>query len=77
MTVDLWDERARPILAYIAEHEADQPLLSIGDLSDAIGIEPKYVTVEVERLLGAGYVAGELQKTLTGGDPRPWFLIQP
>ena len=35
---DLWEERALPILRYIAAHETDMGFISIGDLSAALGI---------------------------------------
>lgn len=31
----------------------------------------------MERLLESGYIAGRLQKLMTGGDPRPWFIDKP
>jgi DNA-binding MarR family transcriptional regulator len=74
VAVDLWETRALPILRYIAEHEGEQRFINIGELAEATGIEPNLVTVEVERLLDAGYIPGELVKMGTGGDPRPWFL---
>jgi hypothetical protein len=42
--------------------------------ADCTYIEPNLVTVEVERLLDAGYIPGKLVMSITGGDPRPWFL---
>ena len=71
---DLWETRALPILRHIAAHEGEQRFINIGELAEATGIEPNLVTVEVERLLDAGYIAGDLVKSMTGGDPRPWFL---
>ena len=77
MREDLWETRALPILRYIADHEGEQQFINIGQLAEATRIEPNLVTVEVERLLDAGYIPGELVKTATGGDPRPWFLDRP
>jgi hypothetical protein len=71
---NLWETRALPILRYIAAHEADDTFITVGDLADATGIEAKLVTLEVERLLDGGYIPGALRKSLSGGDPRPWFL---
>lgn len=34
---DLWEERALPIVRYIAAHETDMGFISIGDLSAALG----------------------------------------
>ncbi|MHB8325639.1 MAG: hypothetical protein ACYDEA_00355 [Candidatus Dormibacteria bacterium] len=77
MATDHREERAERILAHIAQHEAERGVLQVGALADATGIGPQHVAVEVERLIEAGYIAGQLQKLLSGGDPRPWFLTQP
>ena len=74
--VDLWETRALPILRFIAEQEGQQRLITIGELAEATGVAPNLVTVEVERLLEAGYIPGRLRKSRTGGDPTPWFLDQ-
>jgi hypothetical protein len=58
---DLWEERALPILRYIAANETDMGFISIGDLSTALGIDGHALAVELERLIDAGYIPGELQ----------------
>jgi hypothetical protein len=73
---DLWEERALPILRYIAAHETDMGFISIGDLSTALGIDGHALAVELERLIDAGYIPGKLQMMMTGGDPNPWFLTK-
>jgi hypothetical protein len=73
---DLWETRALPILQYVADHEAEGAIINIGQLAEGTGIEPRFVLVEVERLIDGGYLAGELQKLMTGGDPTPWFLTE-
>src|SRR5438552_3080488 len=73
---DLWEERALPILRYIAAHETDMGFISIGDLSTALGIEGHALAVELERLIDAGYIPGKLQMMMTGGDPTSWFLTK-
>ena len=75
-TADLWEERALPILRHIAAHETDQAVINIGNLSAALGLDGHAVVVEVERLIDAGYIPGELQKMMTGGDPSSWFLTK-
>ncbi|MDA8332301.1 MAG: hypothetical protein M0027_14095 [Candidatus Dormibacteraeota bacterium] len=70
-------ERADRILAYVAEHEAEGVVLTVGTLAEATGIDPQHIVVEVERLIEGGYIAGTLQKLATGGDRRPWFLTHP
>ena len=73
---DLWEERALPILRYIAAHETDMGFIEIGELADATGIDGHSVVVEVERLIEAGYIPGDLTKMMTGGDPSSWFLTK-
>lgn len=73
---DLWEERALPILRYIAAHETSMGFISIGELSSALGIDGHALAVELERLIDAGYIPGELQAMATGGDPNPWFLTK-
>jgi hypothetical protein len=72
--VDLWESHALPILRYVADHESEMGFVNIGQLADATGLDPNRVVVEVQRLIGDGYLPGELQMLMTGGDPRPWFL---
>lgn len=73
---DLWEERAQPILRYIAAHETDMGFITIGDLSTALGIDGHALAVELERLIEAGYIPGKLQMMMTGGDPTSWFLTK-
>lgn len=65
-----------PILRYIAAHETDQGFINIGDLAAVVGVDGHAVVVEVERLIDAGYIPGQLQKMMTGGDPSTWFLTE-
>jgi predicted ArsR family transcriptional regulator len=74
--IDLWEERALPILRYIAAHETDMGFISIGELSTALGIDGHALAVELERLIEAGYIPGKLQMMMTGGDPTSWFLTK-
>jgi len=55
----------------------DEGIVGIGEVIDATGFEPHVVVNEVERLLREAYITGELQRLITGGDPRPWFLVNP
>jgi DNA-binding MarR family transcriptional regulator len=73
---DLWESRALPILKYIAAHETDMGFITVGELSSALTIDGHAVTVELERLIDAGYIPGTLQKMMTGGDPASWFLTK-
>jgi len=72
---DLWEERALPILRYIAAHESHTSGLTVGQLSNALGISGDAVTIELDRLIEAGYIPPKLIKTSTGGDPTTWFLV--
>jgi hypothetical protein len=72
----LWESRALPILKYIAAHETDMGFITIAELASATGIEGHAMVIEVERLIESGYVPGDLQKMMTGGDPSSWFLTK-
>jgi len=74
--MDLWETRALPILRYIAEHEGERPLIHLGELADAIGVAPNLLAIEVERLIDADYIPGELHRW-SDTDPREWFLSNP
>jgi hypothetical protein len=69
LPADLWEERALPILRYIAAHETDMGFISIGELATALAIDGHALAVELERLIDAGYIPGKLQMMMTGGDP--------
>jgi len=71
---DLWETRALPILRYIALHETDAGFISVGDLAAATGIDGHALSIELDRLIEAGYIPPKLQKLMTGGDPTSWFL---
>lgn len=73
---DLWESRALPVLKYIAAHETDMGFITIADLANATGIDGHAVVIEVERLIESGYIPGDLQKMMTGGDPSSWFLTK-
>jgi hypothetical protein len=73
----MWESRALPILRYVAEQETEGRFLSVRDIADATGIEPRIVANELDRLVEGGYIAGEFQKLMSGGDPNPWFLTAP
>lgn len=74
MVEDTWRSVALPLMEYIHEHGGMLTVLSVEQLSSGTGLEPLVVAEEIDRLAEAGYLAGGLQKTMTGGDPRPWFL---
>lgn len=65
------------VLKAVAERETATGLVSVGDLIDATNIDPQVVVNELGRIVQGGYVTGELQKLMSGGDPRPWFLVNP
>src|ERR1022692_58573 len=65
------------LLRAIGDRETATGLLGVGDLIEATGLDPEIVVNELERLLRSGYVSGKLQKTFSGGDPRPWFVVNP
>jgi hypothetical protein len=49
--------------------------ITIRDLAEATGLDPVATANELDRPVDDGYLAGEFHKTLTGGDPNPWFLM--
>lgn len=64
-----------PILDYLAG--LSSPVLrsvSIGEMPQATGLEPLDIADEVECLATDGFLRGKLQRTLSGGDPKPSFL---
>ena len=65
------------VLQALAKRETASGIVGIGEVIDATGFEPHVVVNEVERLLREAYITGELQRLITGGDPRPWFLVNP
>lgn len=75
-TVDLWESRALPILRYVGAHETSMGFISVGEIAKETGIDVHAVAVELERLIDAGYIPGQLQKMGAGGDPSPWFLTE-
>ncbi len=76
MADDTWSSIAVPILNYVAsiQNPAIQ-VISIGKLAEAVGSNPMAVVDEVERLMAAQYMTGNLTKLMTGGDPSPWPLV--
>ena len=75
MADDTWDIRVLPILEHLASIERGAgAITNIGEIADATGLDPDVVVLELERLIGGGYVDGDLAKLLTGGNVRPWTL---
>lgn len=72
-----WPEPTLRVLEAIAHRESAHELLSVRALIDATGLEPMEVADEVERLVREGLISGKFTKTLSGGDPSPWFLAGP
>lgn len=52
--------------------EAD--VVTVGAIAAATGLDPNDVVDAVESLCAAGFLIGPLQKPMTGGDARPWYL---
>jgi len=46
-------------------------------MADALGVDPMALDRELECPATAGYITGEIRKMMSGGDPRPWFLMNP
>jgi hypothetical protein len=65
------------VLRVVAQRETASGLVGMGELIDAVGLEPNVAVNEVERLLREGYITCDLQKLMSGSDPRPWFLVNP
>lgn len=71
--MDTWSLVAMPVLSWLSAHEGDHA--QIGQIADHLGLDPQAVANELDRLCRAGYVAGEVRKSATGGNPRPWSLF--
>lgn len=65
------------VLRALSGRETAAGLVSIAELVDDTGLDPMVVVNEVERFIRAGVITGRLQKLMSGGDPRPWFLVNP
>ena len=65
------------VLGALRDRETATGLVSVGDLIEATKLGPDVVVNELERLLRGRYVTGRLQRLLSGGDPRPWFVVNP
>jgi hypothetical protein len=74
MADDRWYRIDLPILEYVQEHGGPFELLSVGYIAQAMGLDPTEVAVGLDNLSSAHYLAGRVQKPMTGGDPSPWFL---
>jgi hypothetical protein len=76
MVEDTWYSLALPLLEYL--NDAD-PLTfpNVGVIADALHVDPWAVVTEIDRLAEAGYIRSGVHKTMTGGDPRPWFVDHP
>jgi predicted nucleotide-binding protein len=72
-----WAPETLQVLAAVADRESAHNLVSISALIEATGLEPMRVADEVERLMREGLISGRFQKTLSGGDPSPWFIVGP
>jgi|GEM_PF-5065480 hypothetical protein len=80
MASDTWDTLAIPILEAIAEVEgSNDPSIEVEGLCSLLGrdwpAEGRRVSVELRRLIDAGYIAGKLEGTFAG--PAHDFLINP
>lgn len=59
MAEDRWFSRAVPLLEAIAEREGIGVVITVDALTDATGLDTAEVVVEMDRLIGAGFVAVE------------------
>lgn len=75
MADDTWATVALPILRWIAQAEGPQPI-TVGQLADDLELDAMIIANELDRLVDGGYLFGQVVKTQTGGDPRPWFLAR-
>jgi hypothetical protein len=71
---DRWYRYALPLLEYVHKEGRFGVLMPIGGIADALQFDSGDVAAELDRLCRSGYIAGEVHRTMTGGDPRPWFL---
>lgn len=74
MAEDRWYSVAVPILQYMHETAGPQTLIPIWQVTDATGIDVNEVSVELDRLIAAGYLVGPLTKLMAGGEPSNWFI---
>jgi hypothetical protein len=74
MTEDRWYTYALPILQYVHENGGAMSLISISDIAEGTGLDPREIATEAEQLYRAGYLAGDVHRMGTGGDPNPWIL---
>lgn len=68
---------ALPVLEAVAALEGEEDLLSMPELARRAGVEVDLVMVEVDRLLAGGYLGGEVNKVMMGGDPEGVRLMDP
>ncbi len=68
-----WESVAFPILKWIADNEGGGTV-TIADLAISIGQEESVTANELERLVGAGYIDGQLRKFLGPGRGH-WVLF--
>jgi hypothetical protein len=70
---DTWYTLALPLLEYLSQLPPHS-LPNVGDVADALTADPDAVVTEIDRLAEANYIRGGVEKMMTGGDPRPWFI---
>ncbi len=76
MTDDTWWSLAVPILNHLASIEnPGTEVITMGQLAEVVDSNAFSVADEVERLIDAGYMSGNLRQLMTGGDPSPWPLV--
>jgi hypothetical protein len=76
MAEETWYSLALPVLEYLSTVEP-LSLPNVGDIADALCADPMAVATEIDRLADAGFIRGRLHKTMSGGNPRPWFIEDP
>lgn len=72
--VDRWQTHVIPILRYVADRETEMTHYTTSDLAEAVGLDHREVSIEVDRLIEGGYISANPSKFL-GSDPALSHLI--
>ena len=76
MAESTWETVAVPILEEVAARETDgRGMIDYREFADVTGADVEAVAAEVDRLLGAGYLSGRIEKAM--GGPANYSLSNP
>ena len=74
MLMDRWYRVAIPILDYVQENSDPEDSLYVGQIAAGTGLGPEDVSIELERLVDAGYLVGDFRKYI-GSSPNSWNIF--